>query len=68
LDLKFLFFLFLQNVLQDPDQGYNKRLAKAAFLKVGKKQHVFGSALQPEELEWLVTEIKSHLQLPSQPS
>jgi len=51
--------------VQDPDQGYTKRLAKSALLKVGRKQHVFGSALQPEELEWLVTEIKSHLQLPS---
>ncbi|KAG0559452.1 hypothetical protein M758_10G102700 [Ceratodon purpureus] len=51
--------------VQDPDQGYNKRLAKAAFLKEGKQQHVFGSALQPEELEWLVSEIKSHLQLSS---
>lgn len=51
--------------VQDPDQGYTKRSAKSAYLKEGSKEHVFGSALQPEELQWLVAEIKSHLQLPS---
>lgn len=55
----------LQIVSQDPDQGYTKRSAKSAYLKEGSKEHVFGSALQPEELQWLVAEIKSHLQLPS---
>lgn len=55
----------VEEKVQDPDQGYSKRLATSLVLYEGSNKHEFGSGLQPEELEWLLAEIKSHLQLPS---
>lgn len=54
----------VEEKVQDPDQGYSKRLATSLVLYEGSNKHEFGSGLQPEELEWLLAEIKSHLQLP----